>query len=92
MIKSFINKSAIIKLWKKFKGKGFVLEALQKINLPNEPLSQYQLNESIQTLLIPSFRGIFMRDALPAKPMKKKCGILNLDIKIGNRTHWTCWY
>ena len=33
-----------------------------------------------------------MRDTLPAKSMKKECGILNLDIKKGNGTHWTCWY
>ena len=33
-----------------------------------------------------------MRNDLPRKPLKRECGILNLDGVFGRGTHWVCWY
>jgi hypothetical protein len=62
------------------------------IELPNEPLSNFQLEESVKKLNIPKFRGCFVRDGLPKEPRKSECGILNLDDSSGGGTHWVCWY
>ena len=44
---------------KKFQNrKSSILEALQKINIPNEALSSHQLNAFINDLKIKNFRGI----------------------------------
>lgn len=32
-----------------------------------------------------------MRDALPLKPYKRECGIVNLDNEIGPGTHWVAY-
>ena len=33
-----------------------------------------------------------MRDDLPRRPLKRECGILNLDGVSGRGTHWVCLY
>lgn len=33
-----------------------------------------------------------MRDALPQKPRKRECGIINLDSSAGDGTHWVAYY
>ena len=78
---------------KKFQNrKRSILEALQKISIPNEALSSHQLYAFIKDLKIKNFRGIFMRNGLPKRSLKTECGILNLDVEHGSGTHWTCWY
>ena len=62
------------------------------IVLPNRPLSNLEITDSVKKLRIPSFRGVFVRDALPETPNKNECGILNLDDSSGNGTHWVLWY
>lgn len=32
-----------------------------------------------------------MRDGMPEKPLKRECGIINLDDKSNSGTHWTCY-
>ena len=63
-----------------------------QIVLPNRPLTNLQLIDSVKKLYIPSFRGVFVRDQLPNKPNNNECGILNLDDSRGMGTHWTMWY
>ena len=46
--------------------------------------------EWIKKLGIKYFRGIYSRDGLPKK-IKKECGIINLDDKMGPGTHWVCY-
>ena len=46
--------------------------------------------EWIKQLGIKHFRGIYSRDDLPSK-IKKECGIINLDTKLGPGTHWVCY-
>lgn len=41
---------------------------------------------------IPHFRGVFMRDDLPGKPLKTECGIINLDSSKGKGTHWVAYF
>lgn len=43
-------------------------------------------------LHIKNFRGVFMREALPAAvACGAECGILNLGDLTSNGTHWTCY-
>ena len=60
--------------------------------LPNRPLTNLEIIDAVKKLHIPSFRGVFVRDALPRKPNKNECGILNLDDSTGNGTHWLLWF
>ena len=57
----------------------------------NKALSNIDLMNWIDKLKIRYFRGIFSRDNLPCKILKKECGIINLDSKIGPGTHWVCY-
>ena len=66
--------------------------SVEGIILPNKPLTNVEIADSVKKLHIPSFRGVFVRDALPKKPNKNECGILNLDDSSGNGTHWVLWY
>jgi len=68
------------------------LISIDGIVLPNRPLTNVELIDSAKKLRIPRFRGIFVRDALPQKPNKDECGILNLDDSSGNGTHWVLWH
>ena len=63
---------------------------VQGITLPNEPLTNFQLMETVNKRKIPNFRGVFLRNELPRKPKRNECGILNLDDDQG--THWIWWY
>ena len=66
--------------------------SVEGVKLPNKPLTNFQLIDTIKRLKIPHFRGVFMRNDLPRKPLKRECGILNLDGVSGRGTHWVCWY
>ena len=66
--------------------------SVEGVNLPNKPLTKFQLIDTVKELKIPHFRGVFMRNDLPRRPLKQECGILNLDGVSGRETHWVCWY
>ena len=66
--------------------------SVEGVNLPNKPLTNFQLIDTVKELKIPHFRGVFMRNDLPRRPLKRECGILNLDGVSGRGTHWICWY
>lgn len=40
---------------------------------------------------MPYFRGVYMRDGLPAKPMINERAVVNLDSSKGRGTHWVCY-
>ena len=46
----------------------------------------------VKRLNIKNFRGVFSRDNLPNKMNKIECGIINLDDKVGDGTHWVAYY
>ncbi len=62
--------------------------AVENVILPNKPFSNFELMDAAKTLRIPEFRGVFLQDTLPKRPMKKECGIMNLDDTSGGGTHW----
>ena len=62
------------------------------IELPNRPLSNFDIDYYVNKLGIPSFRGTFMRDSLPKKLLKSECAIVNLDDSDGPGTHWVCYW
>ena len=66
--------------------------SVEGLVLPNKALTNFELMDAVKKLQIPRFRGVFMRDELPRKPLKRECGILNLDDVSGRGTHWVCWY
>lgn len=58
----------------------------------NRALNDGDMRIVVQQLAIRNFRGIFMRDQLPTKPLKNECGIMNLDSIIGSGTHWVAYW
>ena len=66
--------------------------SIKNVILPNKPLSNFELEDAIKKLKIPSFRGVFLLDTLPKKPNKKECGRVNFDKSGGSGTHWVAWY
>ena len=65
---------------------------VEGVVLPNKPLTNFELIEAAKKLNIPNFRGFFMRDALPKKPKRNECGILNLDDSNGTGTHYVLFF
>ena len=68
-----------------------MLILVDRLVLPNKPLSNFELSNAAKELSIPNFRGVFLRDTLPNKPRRNECGILNLDDSSGRGTHWVAW-
>ena len=50
------------------------------------------MEDAAKRLKIPFFTGVFLLVALPIKPNKKECGIVNFDKSGGPGTHWVDWY
>ena len=59
--------------------------------LPRRALNNIEL-EIFGKSHIDFFRGVFMRDALPKKPWRRECGIINLDSYRNNGSHWVAYY
>ena len=66
--------------------------SIKNVILPNKPLNNFELEDAVNRLKIPCFRGVFLLDTLPKKPNKKECGIVNFDKSGGSGTHWVAWY
>ena len=62
-----------------------------RVVLPNNPLSNLEINDTSKKLSLYRFRGFF-RDTLPTKTKLNECGILNLDSSSGDGTHWVMWF
>ena len=62
------------------------------IRLPTSTMFDGELIHYVHRLGIPNFRGVKMRDELPSKPWKIKCGILNLNTSRQKGSHWVAWY
>jgi len=59
--------------------------------LPNKPLSNFEILNAVKKIDLKNFRDVFLRDTLPKKPKRHKCGIMNLDDSPGNGTHRVAW-
>ena len=62
------------------------------IDIPNKSLTNIELSTYAKQLGIPYFRGVYMRDRLPAKVYNKECGIVNLNTSQESGSHWVCYY
>ena len=63
------------------------MNSIKNVILPNKTLSNFELEDAVNRLKIPSFRGVFLLDTLLKKPNKKECGIVNFDKSCGPGTH-----
>jgi hypothetical protein len=59
--------------------------------LPSHALSDREIKRCAKDLNISNFRNVYMRDSLPKKPHKIEKGVINLDSKYGDGTHWVCY-
>jgi len=62
------------------------------MRLPTSTTTDKELVRYAKELNIPNFRGVKMRDELPAKPRKTECGILNLETSRQTGSHWVAWH
>ena len=62
------------------------------IDIPDKPLSNFELERYVKQLEIPNFRGVFMRDTLPDNPRNAECGIVNFNTHDQPGSHWVCYY
>lgn len=62
------------------------------ITIPNKSLTNIELVQYAKQLKITHFRGVFMRDQLPAKIKKNECGIVNLNTSTEPGSHWVCYF
>ena len=57
------------------------------VNIPDKPRTNIELTTYAQELVIPHFRGVFMRDTLPLYPFNVECGIVNLNTSNQGDSH-----
>ena len=63
-----------------------------EIELPSDrALTNLDIEDYANKLEIPYFRGVFMRDTLPAKANKIECAIVNLNTSKEIGSHWVCF-
>ena len=62
------------------------------IEIPDKPLTNFELFDYVRQLSIPNFRGVFMRDDLPNLPHSTECGIVNFNTLNEPGSHWVCYY
>lgn len=65
---------------------------IQGIKIPIKSLTNHELNKYADILNIRSFRGTYMRNALPKQLNATESAIVNLDDASGPGTHWVCYY
>lgn len=61
------------------------------MKFPLRELTNIDILKFAKDLKIPYFRGVFMRNDLPRKIQTIECGIVNLDNKENDGTHWTAY-
>lgn len=79
---------------KPYKGGSIKRRAIKKkaqIKFPQRALTNIDLIKYVKILGIPNFKGVYMRTHLPKKIKLVECGIVNLDSKENDGTHWTAY-
>ena len=66
--------------------------SIEVVVLLDKPLTDFEILSVVNKLGIPNFCGVFLRDVLPNKSLKKECGMLNLGDSSGNGSHWMAWF
>ena len=59
--------------------------------LPKTTMFDGDILHYADSLQIPDFTGVKMRDELPLNPGFKECGILNLEPHTEEGSHWVAW-
>ena len=58
----------------------------------HKPLNDRDIQLYVKKLKIKNFRGVFMRNALPARVRLKECAVINLDNFDGSGSHWIAYW
>ena len=61
-------------------------------SLPKTTMYDTDILHYADSLQIPDFTGVKMKDELSIKPRFTECGILNLEPHTEEGSHWTAWY
>ena len=62
------------------------------LDIPDDKgLSNVELIDYIKKLNVKNFRGVFMRDTLPRKPLHVESGIVNLNTSKEPGSHWVLY-
>ena len=62
------------------------------VQIPDKPLTNFELLNYVKELDIPNFRGVFMRDDLPHTPHRIESGIVNFNTLKESGSHWVCYH
>ena len=62
------------------------------VEIPDHPLTNFDLLNYVKELHIPHFRGVFMRNNLPKSPHENECGIVNFNTLSEPGSHWVAYY
>ena len=62
------------------------------IQIPDKPLTNFDILRYVKDLEISDFRGVFMRDNLPKAPYDRECGIVNFNTLSEPGSHWVSYY
>jgi len=65
---------------------------VENVVLPNKSLSNFEIEDVVETIGLKNFRGVFLRDTLPKKPKRNECVIMNLGDTSGDGMHWVAWF
>ena|SRR5271155_1233969 len=61
--------------------------------IPENALSNVEIEKYAKLLKINNFRGCYMRNELAIlKYNNVECGVLNLNLSNEPGSHWTCWF
>ena len=60
--------------------------------LDGKGLTNIDIYRYVNELMIPDFRGVFMRDTLPKVVTHKGCGIVNLNTSHQAGSHWVSFF
>jgi len=61
-----------------------------KASLKIKPLTNLDISKMLKD--VPHFRGVYTRDMLPKRILKRECGVINTDTISGIGKHWVCYY
>ena len=62
------------------------------LQIPDKPLTNFELLDYTKRLFIKNLRGVFMRDNLPLVPQENECGIVNFNTTKQSGSHWVCYF
>ena len=73
-------------------GSSFKKRRFHQIKLTQRALTDVDIIKYAKILKIPNFRGVFMRNALPASGLRYcESAVINLDDASGSGTHWVAY-